>query len=110
MGVSVGGKRAELGVLFVAGIGGQQRGSAVASLGAALFGWLFRWNRSADLSGQDAPVLMNTVLSVEAGGAGEPAHLSMTATLPLSTGRRQARWLLAESSWAEVHAPPRGSI
>jgi hypothetical protein len=107
MGRSAHGKRAELGVLFVAGIGGQRRGSAVASLGAALFGWLFRWNRSVDVSGQDAPVLTNTVLSVEAGGADEPAHLLMTATLPLSTGRRQARWLLAESSWAGAHAPPR---
>jgi hypothetical protein len=100
------GKRAELGVLFVAGIGSRRRG-AVAALGAALFVWLFRWNRSVDLSGQDTPVLTNTVLSVDAGGADEPAHLSMTAPLPLSTGRRQARWLLAESSWTAAHASPR---
>lgn len=51
MGSSVGGDRAEFGVLFVAGIGGQRPGSAVASLGAALFRWLFRWNRSVELSG-----------------------------------------------------------
>jgi hypothetical protein len=104
---SVSGERAEFGVLFVDGIGGQRPGSAVASLGAALFGWLFRWNRSASLSAQDAPSLGKAVLSADAAGAGQPAHLTLKTPLCLSSGKRQAHWLLAESSWAGAHSPPR---
>jgi hypothetical protein len=106
VGAAVGGDRAEFGVLFVAGIGGQRPGSAVASLGAALFGWLFQWSRCEELSGPGAPVLEDTVLSA-AGGDGEPAHLRLAAALPLSSGLREARWLLAESAWAGTHASPR---
>lgn len=36
---------AEFGVLFVGGIGKERPGSAVSALAAALYGWLFRWNR-----------------------------------------------------------------
>jgi hypothetical protein len=101
------GDRAEFGVLFVAGIGGQQPGSAVASLGAALFGWLFRWNRCAQLSEPGAPVLNDTLLLPEASGGDVPAHLTLAVPLLLNSGKRPARWLLAESAWATAHAPPR---
>jgi hypothetical protein len=107
MSSSAGGDRAEFGVLFVAGIGGQQPGSAVASLGAALFGWLFRWNECTELSSPVAPVLDDTVLSSDAAGGDVPAHLMLAVPLQLSSGPRSARWLLAESAWATAHAPPR---
>jgi hypothetical protein len=76
--------RAEFGVLYVAGIGSGRPGGAVAALGAALFGWLFRWNRCAELSDPGAPVLGDTVLSPAADG---PAHLILTTPLLLSGGR-----------------------
>jgi hypothetical protein len=94
----------EFGVLFVDGIGKQQPGSAVTSLAAALFGWLFRWNRAESLSLPRSPVLDTAVLSA---GEDGPAHVILEAPLFLDSGERQARWLLAESSWADAHAPPR---
>jgi hypothetical protein len=97
-------KRFEFGVLFVDGIGQQRPGSAVTSLAAALFDWLFRWNRAQGLSLPRSPVLGTAVLS--AGDYG-PAHLILETPLFLSSDERQARWLIAESSWADAHAPPR---
>jgi hypothetical protein len=103
----VSGKKVEFGVLFVEGIGGQRPGSAVASLGAALFRWLLRWNRAEGLTSPEAPVLGKTVLCAGESGSAEPAHLIFEAPLRLSGGERPARWLLAESSWADAHAPLR---
>ena len=100
--MSVSGGRAELGVLFVAGIGGQQRGSAVASLGAAVFSWLFRWNRCRELSDPFVPALQDTMLSEDAGSGDGPAHLMLEVPLQLDSGLQQARWLLAESAWATM--------
>lgn len=82
-------------------------GSAVASLGSALFGWLFRWNDCKELSDRIAPVLDHTMLSAEAGGRDVPAHLSLAVPLRLSSGTQPVNWLLAESAWATAHAPPR---
>jgi hypothetical protein len=103
----VSGKQAEFGVLFVEGIGGQRPGSAVASLGAALFRWLLRWNRAECLTSQEAPVLGKTLLCAGESGSAEPAYLMLEVPLRLSGGDRSARWLLAESSWADAHAPLR---
>jgi hypothetical protein len=46
------------------------------------------------------------VLSNSEGGDGEPAHLVLDVPLRLSTGERHARWLMAESLWADLFAPP----
>jgi hypothetical protein len=99
-------ERAEFGVLFVDGIGKQGPGSAVTSLAAALHGWLFQWNEAKCLSTKDAPVLGETVLSGD-GGDSAPAHVMLESWLRLSDAGRQARWLLAESSWTAAHSPPR---
>jgi len=104
---SVSGKRAEFGVLFVEGIGSQRPGSAVASLGSALFRWLLQWNKAESLTSPDAPVLGKTVLCAGESGSPEPAHLMLEVPLQLSGGQRSAGWLLAESSWADAHIPPR---
>ena len=98
--------RAEFGVLFVSGIDHQRPGSAVAALSAALYGWLFRWNCRARLCLDSAPVLSQAVLSPEGSADGEPAHLGLGVSLPLSSGRRPARWLLAESSWPRLFEAP----
>jgi hypothetical protein len=100
--------RSEFGVLFVGGFAEQRPGATVASIAAALYDWLLRWNygtywppRSGD------PVLGDAVLSRAPGADCEPAHLTLAVPLRLSTGERNARWLLAESSWAGLFTPPR---
>jgi hypothetical protein len=99
--------RAEFGVLFVAGFAEQRPGSAVASFASALYRWLVRWNARPHLWSAPPPALSGTVLSSAPGTGDEPAHLTLDVPLRLSTGEREARWLLAESSWADLFAPPR---
>ena len=99
--------RAEFGVLFVGGIGKERPGSAVSALAAALYGWLFRWNRGTSLSEKPSPALLDAVLSPAAGDDGGPAHVTLEVPLRLKRGTRQGHWLLAESSWADVSALPR---
>jgi len=47
----------EFGVLFVAGFKHQRPGSAVASLAAALYRWLFQWNARKDEGPHCRPTL-----------------------------------------------------
>lgn len=99
--------RAEFGVLFVGGIGKGRPGSVISAFAAALYGWLFRWNGGTSLSEKPSPALQDVVLSPEAAGDGGPAHVTLEVPLRLQSGTRQGRWLLAESSWADVSALPR---
>src|SRR5690242_14697670 len=99
--------RVEFGVLFVGGIGKERPGSAVSAFAAALYGWLFRWNRGTSLSEKPSPALHDAVLSPAAGDDGDPAHVTLEVPLRLRKGTRQGSWLLAESAWADVSALPR---
>jgi hypothetical protein len=96
----------EFGVLFVPGFAEQRPGSAIASFAAALYRWLFRWNARPDPRSAPLPALSHAVLSGLSETGDEPAHLTLNVPLNLSTGERDARWLLAESSWADLFTPP----
>ncbi len=98
--------RVEFGVLYVGGIGKERPGSAVSAFAAALYGWLFWWNRGANPAEKPSLALQDAVLS-PAAGDGAPAHVTLEASLRLKNGTRPGRWLLAESSWADVSALPR---
>jgi len=98
---------AEFGVLFVDGFREQRPGSAVALLAAALYRWLFFWNARPDPQSASQPILSDVVLSSAGGEDDQPAHLVLSAPLQLSTGDCDARWLLAESSWADLFTMPR---
>jgi hypothetical protein len=98
------------GVLFVAGFADQGPGTAVASLAGALYGWFFRWNEGTRPGEHRQPTLTSATLA-SAGGDG-PAHVTLTVPVNLpdnnvDTGDDEARWLLAESSWASVFSPPK---
>jgi len=101
------GKRAEFGVLFVAGIGKQHPGSTVVAFAGALYGWLFRSNHAECLSADWSPALTNTLLSPSDGDDDGPARATLGVPLYLDGARRDAEWLLAESSWADVSELPR---
>ncbi len=96
----------DLGVLFVHGIGQQRPGRTMASFAAALYGWLFRWNCNKQLS-PSSPELSETVLAPDLSVDADPAHATLTTKLRMGNGERDVRWLLAESWWADVFAPPR---
>jgi hypothetical protein len=99
-------QRAEFGVLFVGGIGKQHPGSTVGLFASALYRWSFRSNRAAYLSADGAPSLHDTRLSADSGDGG-PARATLSVPVQLERGRRDATWLLAESSWADVPDLPR---
>jgi hypothetical protein len=85
---------------------------AITSFAGALYRWLFRWNARARLGSAWRPVLSDTALSGCSGGDGGPAHVTLAAPVNLNireqgTEKREARWLLAESSWASIFSPPR---
>jgi hypothetical protein len=104
----VGQEHAEFGVLFVGGIGKQRPGSTVIAFAAALHRWLFWWNNGTSLSESPSPVLYDAVLSPALSGDEGPAHVTLDLDRPeFKIDGRQGRWLLAESSWAEVSVVPR---
>jgi hypothetical protein len=97
----------EFGVLFVPGFAEQRPGSAIASFATALYRWLFRWNSRPNPHSTPPPTLSHAVLSGLREAGDETAHLTLTVPLNLSTGERDAHWMLAESSWADLFTPPR---
>ena len=97
----------EFGVLFVAGFAEQRPGTAIASLASALYRWLFWWNAGPHRWPASPPSLGHTVLSGASGADDGPVHVRLAVPLHLSTGEHDARWLLAESSWADLFTPPR---
>jgi hypothetical protein len=94
--------RAEFGVLFVNGFREQRPGSAIILLATALYRWLFSWNQRPDRP----PALHEVALARAGHGDDQPAHLTLSVPLHLNTGDRDARWLLAESSWADLFTVP----
>jgi hypothetical protein len=99
--------RSEFGVLFVAGFAEQSPGAAIAAFASALYRWLFRWNARPHMWSALRPELTDTALSTGSDADGGPAHVRLTVPVHLTTGDCDARWLLAESSWADLFTPPR---
>jgi hypothetical protein len=97
----------KFGVLFVAGFAEQHPGTAIASFAGAVYRWLFRWNARPRTWQASQPTLSQTVLSSASNADDGPAHAILTVPLGLSPGKRDARWLLAESSWTDLFMPPR---
>jgi hypothetical protein len=98
--------RPELGVLFVAGFAEQRPGTAIAAFAGAMYRWLFRWNATSHVAPASLPTLSDTVLASAAGAGDGPAHVTLAVPGYLGTRKPQARWLLAESSWADLFTPP----
>src|SRR5687768_15641472 len=97
-------KTYRLGILFVHGMGQQERGDTITQMGDALTEWLRRWLGNDRFSLQDA-----TLRGPEATASG--------TTSPAASGRANAtvvltrkkddpepgdQWLLAESWWADA--------
>jgi hypothetical protein len=84
----------------------QRPGTAIASFAGAIYRWLFSWNARPQGWPASPPALSQTTLSSAVSADDGPAHATLTVPLGLSTGEREARWLLAESSWADLFTPP----
>ena len=99
--------RPEFGVLFVAGFAEQRPGTAITAFAGAVYRWLFRWNARSHAQGASPPTLSDTVLAGAPGADDGPAHVTLAVPAFLGTEKPEARWLLAESSWADLFTPPR---
>src|ERR1700733_10270088 len=99
--------RPELGVLFVGGFADQRPGTAIAEFGGAVYRWLFRWSADWPKTPAPPPTLSNTVLAGALAAGDDPAHVTLGVPAYLGTEQPEPRWLLAESSWADLFAPAR---
>jgi hypothetical protein len=93
-----------LGVLFVHGIGEQQRGDTLTEMGDALISWLDRTLETEPEPIGDVRIWDASLRQTEGDDVGA-AHLSVRVTM---TGFEDhpSDWLLAESWWADAFRPP----
>jgi hypothetical protein len=91
-------KEADLGVLFVHGIGQQGRGDTLLAAGEALHEWLARWFTA----GQVARGTTRGALTPLTSDLAAPAHVFVEMT----RDEEASVWLLAESWWAESFPAP----
>ena len=97
-------REAEVGVLFVHGIGEQTPGDTLIAFGEPLVGWIRRWVQRLS-SGRFE--ILKSAFSDPVLEAGEPAHL----LFHYGWDNPSVRWLLAESCWAtEFRRPPFGRL
>lgn len=95
---------ADIGVLFVHGIGQQKRGDTLIAAGDAVHEFLARWFTTGNV----AKGTSRAVLMPDPADPAAPAHVyaSMEQTFPDGT-TTEANWLMAESWWAESFPPPK---
>jgi hypothetical protein len=107
------GKKPDLGVLFVHGIGEQRQGETLVQFADPLTTWVVRWLSHGALAepgighadDEGHVVVSETRLEPDDGA---PARTTMVVSAPQSEqlgGRTE--WLLAESWWAETFHPPK---
>ena len=101
-------KRYDVGVLFVHGMGEQQRGDTLTDMGEAVSNWLRR-----RFAPESEPTIRRATLRSDAAGAAEVAEvvISFDDTKIVDEGTSSAtaskpvRWLLRESRWADTFRP-----
>lgn len=94
------GKPYRLGLLFVHGMGEQERGDTVTEMGDALTEWLRRW--IAEIPKADFKIREATLRTEGGASVGPSSHVSVV--LSDDAGASQ-EWLLAESWWAGAFRP-----
>ena len=103
--------KADLGVLFVHGIGEQKQGQTLVKFADPLSRWLARWlsrgERTEAAVGK--PDESQVVLSEAVLAGDDPAHVVMTIAAAGDLPSLPQRWLLAESWWAETFEPPKAN-
>jgi hypothetical protein len=116
MGPSTTQVRCDLGVLFVHGIGSQERGETVTAWGDALLDWLSAWlGHGAGHEPDPNSIQMLEPGPVRPVGAqlrtegSAPPYIDVEIELPPASGtgtNPPQRWRLAESWWAQAFQPP----
>lgn len=94
-------KQYRLGLLFVHGMGEQERGDTITQMGDALTEWLRRWIRPpGNFTIREATLREGHETSV--GTTGPSSHVSVVLT---DADGSSQEWLLAESFWAGAFRP-----
>ena len=91
--------RADLGVLFVHGIGQQYRGETLTEFGGPLLRWIRRWIGRED----SVRVLDASLVELPENPSAPPFAM---AEIHASDSEKPSRWLIAESWWADTFAVP----
>ena len=98
--------RYALGVLFVHGIGDQQRGETLGTWSIALTRWLRGWLGGDGRNGPRVDLRRVPVDRVRMTSADDGEGLE-AAALRVTIGDKEGHWLLAESWWAQSVTAPR---
>lgn len=92
--------KADLGVLFVHGIGTQQRGDTLLQFAEPIVHWI---QTRGGLEAINTPTQLSTTLLLDQDDDSRtPAH----TRLDFGSHGEEARWLFAESQWADSFQPP----
>ncbi len=104
--------RYDRGILFVHGIGDQQRAETLLQCVDPLIRWLQRWLMRTGPNGKPVGSVTVRRALVSANKAGTPAHVVLDITVNDARGKPcTQQWLLAEGRWAEeARTPPFGRL
>ena len=96
-----------LGILFVHGMGEQERGDTITQMGDALTEWLRRWLGNDRFSLRDATLRSRETPAAGTASPSTSGRANATVVLSRKKGSPDPddRWLLAESWWADVFRP-----
>ncbi len=99
-------ERADTALLFVHGIGQQERGAALRQCGEPLLAWLEEWLAVSD--DPPAPGIGMERMEVSLREGSGPAFARFEVGIPTQPGSdpREATVLMAESRWSDVFYPP----
>ena len=93
--------KAELGILFVHGIGSHGRGVTLSNFAQPILNWLAAWFGSSNRKGDD---ISESGSLVNEPAALCPAHY--TVQVGAESEREHNTWLLCESNWDEIVSTP----
>lgn len=104
------GKPYQLGILFVHGMGQQERGDTITQMGDALGEWLRKRLANGEAAGTDfsireAELRGSQSAATSSGSVSGRAHASVLITGRDKNAKRREQWLLAESWWADAFRP-----
>ena len=95
-------QKADLGILFVHGIGEQKKSETLIAFGEPIIHWLNSWIRGADSNSETDPVIIVDSILNSGADKDEPSY----SRLRIESANNVDDWLIAESWWAESFTAP----
>lgn len=97
-----------VGILFIHGIGNQQRGDTLLHFGEPVIRWINSWLEGSSATGTEVRIIDASLRQADDPVAPAHALLRIRYRDPQVSEEqdRNRHWLMAESNWAETFVPP----